>query len=113
MIFINDLYNLSSYNEKELKRLRKEVHYYLDSLWLFSSNRKTSRTALYKWLSNQMNIDIFATHVRYFSNEQCREALKILKARYKQYYGKNNISKTEKKKLDKMYKEKPKRRKRK
>jgi len=113
LIFIYKTYNLLSKYEKdkELARLRREVHYYLDSLWLFSSNRKSSRTALYKWLSNQMNIDYYATHVKYFDEVQCRQALRILKTRYKQYYGKNNISKTEKKKLDEMYKEKPKRRK--
>ena len=96
--------NLSSEEEKELKRLKKEVHYYLDSLWLFSSNRKTSRTALYKWMSMQMNIDFNETHVKYFDIEQCRQALRILKARYYQYYEKRNISKTEKHILDKLRK---------
>ena len=97
--------NLSTEKNKDLKRLRKEVHYYLDSLWLFSSNRKTSRTALYRWLSKQMNIDFYKTHVKYFSEEQCRQALTIIKPKYYQYYGKRNISNKEKKELDKLYKE--------
>ena len=48
--------------DKNLRRLRREVHYYLDSLWLFSSSRKTSRTALYRWLAIQMNMDLYKTH---------------------------------------------------
>ena len=89
--------------DKNLRRLRREVHYYLDSLWLFSSSRKTSRTALYRWLAIQMNMDLYKTHVKYFSEDQCRQALRILKAKYKEYYGKNNISNTEKNKLNEMY----------
>ena len=52
--------------DNELNRLRKEVHYYLDSLWLFSSNKSKSRSNLYKWLSVQMDLTIYETHVRYF-----------------------------------------------
>ncbi len=96
-------------SDKNLKRLRKEVHYYLDSLWLFSSSKRTSRTALYKWLAIQMNMDFYTTHVKYFSEDQCRQALRILKRKYKEYYGKNNISKTEKDRLNKLYYENRKR----
>lgn len=85
---------------RELKRYKKEVHYYLDVIWINSSNKSRSRTNLYKWLSIQMNINLEDTHVRKFDLEQCKQALKILKSKYKQMYGKCNLSKSEKNQID-------------
>ena len=84
-----------SSKDNELYRLRREVHFYLDSIWLFSSNQRRSRGSMYSWLSTQMNLSRSETHIKYFDSNQCKQALRILKAKYKQLYGKNNISKTE------------------
>lgn len=85
---------------RELKRYKKEVHYYLDIIWLNNSNKSKSRTALYKWLSIQMNINSQDAHVKKFDLEQCKQALRILKSKYKQMYGKCNLSKYEKIQID-------------
>ena len=80
-------------------RLRREVHCYLDSIWKISTNKNKSRTAMYKWLATQMKLNTYETHIRFFNKEQCKQALKILKPKYKQLYGKNNLSRLEKIKI--------------
>ena len=81
----------------ELARMKKEVHKYLDAIWLVSSHKKSARTAMYNWLAIQMNLEREETHISLFTLEQCKKALTILKPRYKQMYGRNNIPKEKKK----------------
>ena len=87
-------------NQKELQRYKHEVHCYLDILWLISSNKSQARSSWYNWLSLQMNKNKENTHVSQFTLEDCKQALRILKRKYKQLTGKNNISKSVKRKIN-------------
>lgn len=42
---------------------------------------------MYNWLATQMQLDPEFCHVRWFTREQCRQAIKILRPRYIQLYG--------------------------
>lgn len=87
-------------SEKELQRYKHEVHCYLDILWLIATNKSQARSSWYNWLALQMNKDKNDTHISQFTLEDCKQALKILKRKYKQLTGKNNISKSIKKKIN-------------
>lgn len=84
---------------QELRRYKHEVHCYLDSLWLVSSNKSKARNSMYNWLALQMGKDREETHVSQFTLEDCKLALSILKRKYKQLTGKNNIPKSVKKQM--------------
>ena len=86
-------------SKKELNHYKHEVHCYLDTLWLISSNRRQARNVWYMWLATQMEKDREDTHISKFTLEDCKKALHILKKKYKQLTGKNNISRSEKRKL--------------
>lgn len=83
-------------DEKELRRYRHEVHRYLDTIWLVSSSKSRARSAMYNWLSIQMNKSKEDTHVSKFNLDDCKLALRILKRQYKQLTGRNNIPKGKK-----------------
>lgn len=85
-----------SNEEKELRRYKHEVHRYLDTIWLVSSSKSRARSAMYNWLSIQMNKDLKDTHVAKFTLDDCKQALRILKVKYKQLTGRNNIPKEKK-----------------
>ena len=78
----------------ELRRYKHQVHCYLDILWLISSNKKQARNVWYDWLALQMNKDREATHISKFTLDDCKLALHILKAKYKQLTGKRNLPKS-------------------
>lgn len=80
--------------EQELRRYKHIVHCYLDTLWLISSNKSQARNSWYNWLSLQMNKERDDTHVSQFTLEDCKQALTILKAKYKQLTGRRNIPKS-------------------
>lgn len=85
--------------EQELRRYKHEVHCYLDTLWLISSNKSKARNSWYNWLSLQLGKEVDETHVAQFTLEDCKKSLTILKSKYKQLTGRNNISKATKKKM--------------
>lgn len=66
---------------KNLRALRRQVHSYLDELWLHSPKSKKSkeRKNTYAWLSKQLNIPIEKTHVGMFNESQCIEAIELLR----------------------------------
>ena len=74
---------------KNVQHYRHTVHLYLDAIWLISSSKHTSRTTMYKWLATQMSLDEQKTHVKYFTRQQCKDAIKILRPKYIQMYGKD------------------------
>lgn len=86
---------------KELGRYKHEVHCYLDTLWLVSSNKSQARNSWYNWLALQMGKDRKDTHVSQFTLEDCKFALHILKRKYFELTGRKNISKADKKKIGK------------
>ena len=85
---------------KNVKHYRHTVHLYLDSIWPLSSNPKKARTAMYKWLALQMNIDYYKCHVKWFTRDQCRQAIKILRQKQIQLYGKDLVYERWKEKMD-------------
>lgn len=85
--------------ERELRRYKHEVHCYLDTLWRLSSNKPQARNTWYDYLAVQMNRDREDTHVSKFTLEDCKQALHILKAKYRQITGRRNIPKSVKKNM--------------
>lgn len=87
---------------KNVKHYRHTVHLYLDSIWPISSNPQKARTAMYKWLANQMGLDFHKCHVKWFTRDQCRQAIKILRTKQIQLYGKDLVYERWKNKMDKI-----------
>ena len=85
---------------KNVKHYRHTVHLYLDSIWPLSSNPKQARTAMYKWLALQMNMDYYKCHVKWFTRDQCRQAIKILRNKQIQLYGKDLVYERWKERMD-------------
>lgn len=85
---------------KNVKHYRHTVHLYLDSIWPISSNPKKARTAMYKWLALQMNMDYYKCHVKWFTRDQCRQAIKILRQKQIQLYGKDLVYERWKERMD-------------
>ena len=85
--------------QKELGRYKHEVHCYLDTLWLISTNKSKARNSWYNWLALQMGKKREDTHVSQFTLDDCKKALSILKRKYKQLTGRNNIPKSVKKQM--------------
>lgn len=86
---------------KNVKHYRHTVHLYLDSIWPISSKPGQARTAMYKWLATQLNIDYYKCHVKWFTRDQCRQAIKILRNKQIQLYGKDLVYERWKEKMDK------------
>lgn len=74
---------------KNLKHYRHTIHLYLDAIWKMSSNSKKARTSMYNWLSVQMDLPKEQTHATLFNRNQCRQAIKILRTKYIELYGKD------------------------
>lgn len=72
---------------KNLKHYRHTIHLYLDEIWKLGSNTKKARTAMYNWLSVQMNLPKEQTHASMFNRAQCKQAIKILRNKYIELYG--------------------------
>ena len=68
--------------------LRTLTHFYLDNIWMLSSNKKSARTSMYKWLSTRLNLPEERTHVRYFNKEMCLKTIRILEPMYTNVGGK-------------------------
>ena len=77
----------------ELYRYRHEVHCYLDVLWLISTNKCKARNIWYNYLAVNLNKSEDENHISKYSLEDCKKALRLLKSKYKQLTGRNNIPK--------------------
>lgn len=66
-----------------------------------SSRPGKARTAMYKWLATQLDIDYEKCHVKWFNRDQCKQAIKILKAKHIQLYGKDIPWEEAKKRMEK------------
>lgn len=86
---------------KNVKHYRHTVHLYLDSIWPISSKPGQARTTMYKWLATQLNIDYHKCHVKWFTRDQCRQAIKILRNKQIQLYGKDLVYERWKEQMDK------------
>lgn len=74
---------------KSLRSYKNTVHMYLDGIWKNCTYPGKARTVLYKWLATQMGLSKSETHISLFNIEQCKQAIKILRPRYIQLYGKD------------------------
>lgn len=74
---------------KNVQHYRHTVHRYLDAIWILGYHKGKTRTSMYRWLANKMDIPMEEAHVKYFNRNQCRQAIKILRPMYKQLYGKD------------------------
>lgn len=74
---------------KNTQHYRYTVHRYLDSIWKASNRRGKARSTMYSWLSTQMNLPEEETHVAKFTRNQCKQAIKILKPKYIELFGKD------------------------
>lgn len=86
---------------RNVRHYRHTVHLYLDSIWSVSSKPKKARTTMYKWLALQMGIDYHKCHVKWFTRDQCRQAIRILKAKHIQLYGKDLFWERAKERMEK------------
>ena len=63
----------------ELRQWKKEAHKYFDPLWRRKMeqglSKKKARDSAYKWLSEQMGLDIELTHIGMMDIEQCRRVV--------------------------------------
>lgn len=86
-------------NEKQLKRYKHEVHCYLDILWLIATDKNKARRTWYSYLAIQLNKNQEENHVSQYNLEDCRKALRLLKNKYKEITGRNNMPKSIRKKF--------------
>lgn len=84
---------------KNVQHYRHTVHRYLDAIWKFGWNKKSTRNSMYKILANRMNLTEEETHVKYFTRSQCKEAIRILRPMYIQLYGEDLKYKKKEKKI--------------
>lgn len=80
-------------SNKDIQQYRYIVHKYLDAIWMISYNKRKARTSMYKLLSNKMGLTKEQTHVKYFTIEQCIQAIRILRPMYIQLYGRDLLYK--------------------
>ena len=66
-----------------------------------SSRPGKARTAMYKWLATQLNMEYEKCHVKWFNRDQCKQAIKILRAKHIQLYGKDIPWEEAKKRMEK------------
>lgn len=92
--------------EKQLRRYKHEVHCYLDVLWLIATDKSNARKVWYTYLANNLNKTEEENHISKYSLDDCKKALHLLKKKYKEITGKNNMPKATK---NKFYQDKNKR----
>lgn len=67
----------------ELRILKKEAHFYFDTLWRRKMEKgftkKEARSKAYVWLSNEMNILPEFTHIGMFDVPQCKKVIELCK----------------------------------
>lgn len=65
----------------ELRHWKKEAHAMFDPLWRRKMeqgfSKKKARGKAYKWLSEQMGIDIKLTHIGMMDIEQCKRVVEL------------------------------------
>lgn len=65
----------------ELRSLRSRVHSVFDQKWQRkrrSRGSRKARSAAYKWLADQLNINPTQCHIGLFNEEMCRKALEVI-----------------------------------
>lgn len=72
---------------KELRKAKMEAHKYFDNLWQrkmkTGCKKGPARGLGYKWLSEQLGIEISLCHIGMFDVEQCKKVVDVCKPYYK------------------------------
>lgn len=71
----NTITPLGTLANSSLRKLRSECHKEFDVLW---KDYNMTRTDAYKWLSEQMCVDLELCHIAMFNEEQCKNLLTII-----------------------------------
>lgn len=78
----SDTSSLGFVAKKDLRELRKKVHYHFDKLWKLAvkkgGDRSSSRSNAYKWLSSAMGIKLDYMHIGMLNVDQCKRAIEII-----------------------------------
>lgn len=69
--------------EAELRRWRARAHLHFDLLW---STGQLSRSQAYRWLAEEMNLPSSKTHFGKFNQQQCKQAIELIKKRQQRFY---------------------------
>lgn len=71
----------------ELREWKKKAHSLFDPLWQRKINKgfskKMARGAGYKWLANELGIDIDLCHIGMFDVDTCKQVVEICKKYYR------------------------------
>lgn len=73
---------------KELRQYRKMAHHYFDYLWnkkikIQKVKKQRGRFLGYKWLSENLGIDINDCHIGMFQKDTCEKVIALCKPYYK------------------------------
>lgn len=71
----NTITPLGTLANSSLRKLRSECHKEFDELW---KNHNITRANAYKWLAEQMSINISNCHIAMFNEQHCKKVLKII-----------------------------------
>lgn len=70
----------------ELREWKKKAHAMFDPLWQAKisneSNEIYSRKSAYKWLSEQMGLDVHLTHIGMMDIDQCKRVVELCTHRH-------------------------------
>jgi len=64
--------------DSKMRNMKKRCHALFDFHWSNQKQRRTCRTAMYRWLAKKMNIDVEDCHFGHFTLEQLEEAYMYL-----------------------------------
>lgn len=71
----------------ELREWKKRAHSFFDQLWQRKMSKgfskKKARRAAYKWLANELEIDINICHIGMFDVDLCKKVVEICKKYYR------------------------------
>ena len=75
--------------DAELRKLKSECHALFDPLWirkieLTKCSKSEARKKAYKWLANELGIEMKECHIGMFDNNRCKKAIEVLKKRHEQ-----------------------------
>lgn len=70
---------LGTMANKELRKMRMEVHKAFDSLWKGRWRRFPSRSEAYRWMREQMGLSYEDGHIGMFNVGQCERLVKLVK----------------------------------
>lgn len=81
---------LGTLANKELREKRNQTHKLFDGLWqrkLKLTADKKARKKAYKWLSQQLGIEVKDTHIALFDIDMCNRVMSLCRPYYKNLKG--------------------------